>query len=78
MAEVTKTRSTRFTVAGNRRRQIYQITGVTGDTLTTGLRNVEIVTFEPSTITAYTTAGGVITLTASGAFTAIDVEVVGT
>jgi hypothetical protein len=78
MAEVTQN-SVRFNVNGNRRDQYYNVTGASGNTLTTGLNNIFQVNVgplatNPPTVTA---SGGVVTFTSSGTFTNALVQVVG-
>jgi phage tail sheath gpL-like len=78
MAEVTLNGTTRFNVIGNRRQQLYNVTGGTGNTLTTGLNNIiqvniEDVATNPPTVTH---TGGVVTFTSGGTFTT-GVEVIG-
>lgn len=83
MAAVTQNKK-RNAVEGDTRVIQYNIDlAASGDTLTVPLRTVEQVVIEPSTITAYSVAAGsvygtsVITFTASGAGTGIDVNVRG-
>ena len=78
MAAVTQL-SARFNVVGNRRSQLYRISGGTGDTLTTGLNSIIEVNVEPNATNSPTVAssGGVITFTSGGAYTNVGVEVIG-
>lgn len=83
MAAVTQNKK-RNTVEGDSRVIYYNIDlAASGDTLTVPLRTVDIVVIELSTITGYSVAAGssygtsVITFTASGAATGVDVSVRG-
>jgi hypothetical protein len=80
MAEVTQNNNPRFNVIGKLRHQLYNVTGGTGNTLTTGLNsiiqvNVQTVGTNPPTTVA--NSGGVVTFTSGGTFTAMNVEVIG-
>lgn len=85
MAAVTVNTGPTFNVSGSKRDQFYNISGATGDTLTVGLNQVLIVNIEPGTITGYSVAaatspqiGQTITFTTGGgAFSNIDIEVIG-
>lgn len=66
-------------VSGSRRQMLFNVTGNTGQTLATGLNNVQQVNVQltgtnpPSVASA---SGGTVTFTAAGAFTT-NVEVIG-
>lgn len=81
MAAVTQNVTPTYNVAGSMRDQHYNVTGVDTNTLQVGLRTVKTVNIELSTITAYTLTanalGTLITFSASGAFTGVDVQVMG-
>jgi hypothetical protein len=87
MAEVTQTVNPKYNVDGSLREQFYTISGASGDTLTVGLNAVRSVSPDlPSTITAYAVTpklagtlviGSIITFTASGAFSNLNVTVKG-
>ena len=72
---ITVTRERR-SVIGNKRLVTYSLTvGVTGDTKTTGLKQVDFVTTSnPAGLTAVTASGGTLTFTGTGLAT---VEVIG-
>lgn len=77
--------STKYNVNGNMRDQYYSISGNTGDTLVVGLNNINQADVQlGSTITAMAFATGPfpgstqITFTASGAFTASKLQLMGT
>ena len=68
-----------YNVIGSRRQNLYNVTGGTGDTLTTGLRNIKQVNVQLTSSnppSAVAVSGGTITFTAGGAFTT-NVEVIG-
>jgi hypothetical protein len=81
MPAVTITRR-KFNVAGSMRDNFYSVTGASGDTLVVGMNTVRRVDLN-APLTGYTLAAGpipastLITFTASGAFTAADIEVIG-
>jgi len=81
MAAVT-VNSTKYTVLGNIRSTFYNIAGNTGDTLVSGLSSIKQIIFDPGVVTAAAAtpaANGMstITFTASGPFTATNVQVIG-
>lgn len=83
MAAVTQTISPRYNVSGSFREQFYSLSGADTNTLKVGLNTINQVVIEPSTITGYSVAsngpgsGSTITFSASGAFTAVQVTVIG-
>lgn len=83
MAAVTQTIPPRYNVSGSFREQFYSVSGGNNDTLRVGLNTVNQVIIEPSTITGYTVtsngpgSGSTIQFAASGAFTAVQVTVIG-
>lgn len=86
MAAVTVTSGfPRYNVAGSKRQVSYQISGNSGDTLDVGMYSVYQVIFDPGVITGYTLTAATpnagqtrITFTATGAFTDVNVMVLGT
>lgn len=86
MAAVTQPTPPRYNVAGSFRQNFYTVSGATGDTLTVPMNEVVQINVQPgSTITGVSDTvnpagpgtGTVITFTASGAFTAASVEIIG-
>ena len=79
MAEVTINKRY-YNVVGSRRSNLYNIDGDTGKTLTTGLQQIQQVNVSPVATNPPTVSvsGGVVTFASSGAFTGVEVEVIGT
>lgn len=67
--EVTINRR-RTNVAGAKKHKTFNVTGDNAYTLHTRLRHIDFVGYDTSVITAVATSAGIITFTASGAFTA--------
>jgi len=80
MAAVTVSRR-RTNVAGGKKQRTYRISGNSGDTLNTRLRAIDSASVNDATITLAAPSGApgalTLTFTASGAFTDVDVFVVG-
>ncbi len=73
-----------YNVAGSKRQQFYNVSGASGDTLTVGYNTVNKVNVDPNTVTSTAVTAGTITgtsiitfTTGGGAFTAVNVEVLG-
>lgn len=78
MAEVT-VNSRYYNIVGSKRSNLYNVSGSSGDVLTTGMLaikqvNVQPVATNPPTVAA---VGGVVTFTSGGAFASVPVEVIG-
>lgn len=80
MAAVTVSRR-RTNVAGGKKHRTYRISGATGETLNTRLRAIDSISYNDATITLAAPSGTpgamIITFTSSGAYTDVDVFVVG-
>lgn len=76
MAAVTVNRRT-TNISGGKRHKTFNIDGDNTNTLNTRLRRIDFVGFDTTTITGVTLTGGSIEFAASGAFTGIDVLVIG-
>lgn len=78
MAAVT-VNSRYVNVIGSRRQMLYNVTGGTGNTLATGLNNIQEVNVQltaTNSPSAVSTSGGTVTFTSGGTFTT-NVEVIG-
>jgi hypothetical protein len=82
MAALTPNSNPRYNVSGSFKDQFYNITGNSGDTLLVGLISVRQVIVDPNIITGYTVTAqpngqSLLTFTASGPFTGVNVQVIG-
>lgn len=77
MAAVTQDARAERHIFGDCAVRFFTVTGASGSTLDTGMRQIKMVLVEPgSTITGFTESGGVLTLTSSAPMVAQNVMVI--